>query len=48
MLSTVRPSVVRKSWAYLANDSGLATQRRKSKSRFLTGLYCKVAGMLGR
>ena len=48
MLSTVRPSVVRKSWSYLAHDSGLEAHRRKSKSRFSVGLFCKLAGLAGR
>jgi len=48
MLSTVRPSVVRKSWNYLAADSGLEKHRQKAKSRFMTGLYCRTAGLLGR
>ncbi len=48
MRSTVRPSTVRKSWAYLADDSGLEKHMRKSKSRFLTGLYCKIAGLSGQ
>ena len=48
IVSTVRPSVVRKSWAYLANDSGDAAHRKKSKSRFSVGLFCKFAGLAGR
>jgi len=48
ILSTVRPSVVRKSWGYLAVDSGLDVHRRKSKSRFSVGLFCKLAGLAGR
>ena len=48
IISTVRPSVVRKSWGYLADDSGLAVHRRKSKSRFSVGLFCKLAKLAGR
>jgi len=48
MLSTVRPSVVRKSWGYLAHDSGLEVHHRKSRSRFSVGLFCKLAGLAGR
>jgi len=47
MLSTARPSVVRKSWGYLADDTGLRAHRRKSKSRLAVGLFCRLAA-LGR
>ena len=48
MLSTIRPSIIRKSWAYLAGDSGSEAHRRKAKSRFITGLYCKIAHLTGQ
>jgi len=48
MISTVRPSVVRKSWGYLADDTGLEAHRRKSRSRLAVGLFCRLAALRGR
>jgi len=48
MQSTMRPAVVRKSWAHLAQNTGLAKHVKKSKSRFSVGLFCKRAVLAGR
>ncbi len=46
--SMIRPAVVRKSWAYLADDSGLARHGKMAKSRFSVGLFCKMANLAGK